>query len=53
MSEIDEVAQAIQDAHPELWPLSKTQARALAEREAGDQGNHVVSLLADALENRE
>lgn len=49
MTEIDEVAAAIQAKYPMLWPMTAYQASYVAEKEAGDQGDTIVNLVAQAL----
>jgi hypothetical protein len=49
MTEIEEVAEAIKQKYPDLWPLTLPQAGYIAEKEAGDQGSWVVMPLATAL----
>ena len=49
MTEIEEVAVAIQTKYPMLWPMTAYQASYIAQQEAGDQGDTIVNLLADAL----
>ena len=49
MTEIEEVAVAIQTKYPMLWPMTAYQASYIAQQEAGDQGDTIVNLLADVL----
>lgn len=50
MDEVDEVAQAIYDQHPEFFPISRISACALAATSLGVGESHqLVDNLADAL----
>lgn len=49
MTEIEEVAVAIQTKYPMLWPMTAYQASYIAQQEAGDQGDAIVNLLADTM----
>ena len=49
MNETDEVAEAIRAKYPLLWPMTAYQASYIAQQEAGDQGDTIVNLIAQAL----
>lgn len=51
MTEIDEVAARIYAKYKLAWPLNRAQAAALADLEAGDQGQNIIAAIAECLFN--
>lgn len=50
MSEVDEIAQAIKEQHPEFFPIgSRKQALCIAAGQCPEESFNIIQAVADAL----